>query len=252
MSRYDSGVKLIQLNIERDKHLDRIVSFLEQEQPDIVCLQEVFEHDLTMFAERFGLQKAFAPMVLNQASAGASEEFFLEGVGILSRVPIERVSTGWYFGNGSGILNENTEERDTVYQPLLTVVCSIDGVPVVVGTTHFMKSWHGLPDDYQRERMKRFLPILEEACPDILCGDFNIPRGTELYHILHDRLCDNIPPECMNSIDPTLHRVPGLSLMIDYVWSSPPRVQVSNVRQVCGVSDHCAFVAELIPSSSNR
>ncbi len=92
--------------------------------------------------------------------------------------------------------------------------------------------------------MKKFLPLLTEARPDILCGDFNIPRGTELYHVLADCLYDNIPPEYVSSIDPVLHRVPNLSLMIDYMWSLE-RIRIENVRQVCGVSDHCAFVGEV-------
>jgi endonuclease/exonuclease/phosphatase family metal-dependent hydrolase len=243
-------VKVIQLNIHWDEFLERSVPFLEEEHPDVVCLQEVYERDLIRLAKKFGMQSVFAPMMLN-ASAEGTTAFQRSGVGILSRPPIEVATTRWYFGDGVHIPVHNREDRDTSLQPLLT--CTIDcmGTPIVIGTTHFQKSWHGLPDDYQRERMERFLPVLTEAHPDILCGDFNIPRGTELYQVLHERLCDNVPSEYVNSIDPQLHRVHGLSYMIDYMWSSP-RVRIQDVRQVCGVSDHCAFVGEvqLVPDTA--
>lgn len=236
-------MKLIQLNIERDTHLDLIIPFLEHEQPDIVCLQEVFEYDLELLGEILSMQKAYAPMFIHPRSVG-STEYAVGGVGILSRMPIQEVQVRWYFGDGKNIPIHNEHERDTVHQPLLSCLLDIGGVQVNVSTTHFMKSWDGAPDDYQRERMKRFLPVLEDARPDILCGDFNIPRGTELYTVLCKQFKDNVPFEYVSSIDSKLHRMPGLSFMIDYMWSSS-RVQCTNVQMKSGISDHCALMGEV-------
>lgn len=41
------GMKLISLNIEGHKHIDRQLPFFEIEAPDVLCLQEVFEPDVS-------------------------------------------------------------------------------------------------------------------------------------------------------------------------------------------------------------
>lgn len=39
-------MKLISLNIEGDKHLDKIIKFLEKEKADVFCFSEIFEEDI--------------------------------------------------------------------------------------------------------------------------------------------------------------------------------------------------------------
>jgi len=42
-------LKFASINIECDKHLDGVVSYLKNFQPDVVCFQELFESDVLMF-----------------------------------------------------------------------------------------------------------------------------------------------------------------------------------------------------------
>ena len=41
-------LKLLSLNIERDKHLPKVVVLLKKEKPEVICLQEVQEPDFEM------------------------------------------------------------------------------------------------------------------------------------------------------------------------------------------------------------
>jgi endonuclease/exonuclease/phosphatase family metal-dependent hydrolase len=236
----------LQLNIERDRHLPLVREFIGREEPDVVFLEEVLVSDAHEWAEQFGLHLSFAPMTYTPRTLGArAGELEVEGVAILTRAAPERTVTEWYFGDEHSVPVHVEDDRDSVYQPLLGVAVPYQGTSLMLAVTHYMKSWNGAPDEYQRAHMESFLPALMRLSPDVLCGDFNIPRGTELYHVLREHLRDNVPLGYTNSLDPHLHRVPGLTFMIDYVWSSP-RVEARNVTQVCGVSDHCAFVGEVV------
>lgn len=84
----------------------------------------------------------------------------------------------------------------------------------------------------------------------VIAGDFNIPRGNEMYQKLQTHFRDNIPTEVESTVDPILHYankdISGtLKLVVDYIWSTP-KYKVENVRVVSGVSDHCALACLLM------
>ena len=56
-------LKLVSLNIEKDRHLDRIVPFLSEQMPDVFCAQEVYESSIPVIAEALsGAEYVYAPM----------------------------------------------------------------------------------------------------------------------------------------------------------------------------------------------
>ena len=84
----------------------------------------------------------------------------------------------------------------------------------------------------------------------VLCGDFNIPRRNGAYGKLAARYKDNIPSNVKTTIDYELHRVksegkPKFEVVVDYLWSTP-KYEISGVRIVSGVSDHCGLVCEIM------
>ena len=58
-----SSLKLISLNIEGDKHIPQVLAFFKREQPEIICLQEVFLPDFKMFKKELGMEGAHAIMI---------------------------------------------------------------------------------------------------------------------------------------------------------------------------------------------
>ena len=220
-------MKLVQLNIERDNHLERVLPFLEREQADVICLQEVFEEDLALFHGALGMESVFAPVTRTKRMR-PPHTLATQGVAILTRTqPTSSHSTYYRGGNGAVPRHVDGTVREGAEQ-------------YTVGTTHFMKSWHGAPDDYQRAHLPRLLEALNRYEELVFAGDFNIPRDTELYRVLSEHYCDHVPCTYVSSLDPELHRVPGLRYLIDYIWSTNGHV-VNNVRMTCGVSDHCAL-----------
>jgi endonuclease/exonuclease/phosphatase family metal-dependent hydrolase len=85
----------------------------------------------------------------------------------------------------------------------------------------------------------------------ILCGDFNAPRGREIFSRLAKRWHDNVPLHYVTSIDPKLHRAGPLQLMVDGVFSTTD-YRVRNVVLHQGVSDHCAITADIAATLTGR
>lgn len=236
------ALKLITLNIEKNKHLEKFLPCIEQEQPDVLCLQELLERDVEYIASTLKMHKAFAPYCIHAEDSAIPRE--VQGIGLFSKLSPKTAEARYYFRSEDDYATCDETYRDATAQPLLLVSLEKDDKTYHVGTTHFMKSYHGVPDTYQRARMMLFLECIAHH-PDVLfCGDFNIPRGTELYHVLRERYTDHVPPEYTRSLDPELHRRPDLEYMVDYIWSTPDYV-AENVRMICGLSDHCAIVGEV-------
>ena len=76
----------------------------------------------------------------------------------------------------------------------------------------------------------------------VLCGDFNAPRGGEIFTRLATQSRDNVPSHYVTSIDPKLHRAGPLQLMVDGLFSTDG-YRLSEVVLHNGVSDHCTITA---------
>lgn len=237
-------MKLVSLNIERAKHLDRVLAFLQKEKPDVVCFQEVFQPDLADFARRLGMEHAFAPMVLMGRAQPEEPPFVPFGIGMLSRFPMENVQRQYYDGKEAAASKAFNGTPQAYAHPLLSLRLQTDEERLTLATTHFSWTPDGKPDDAQRKDLQALLKILEGFDDIVLCGDFNAPRGGEIFTELAKRYTDNIPPHYQTSIDGGLHRAGPLQLMIDGLFSTP-QYEVSNVRLQDGVSDHLAIVADI-------
>ena len=247
-----SSIKLVSVNIELDNHLDRVGGFLRQEKPDVVCLQEAYQEHIEDFAKELGMHSAFAPM----SNIGKGERalytmppFFPYGVGILSALPIQDIQTPYYRGTEEDAKTKpfSGNSKDDAH-PLLYVTVQKESKDFTIGTTHFTWSPDGRADDVQRRDIENLLSIVEGIPEFILCGDFNAPRGGEIFDAIAHRYTDNIPAEYTTSIDLELHRdrekMRHKPLMVDGLFTTP-QYECSNVRLVRGVSDHCAIVAEV-------
>jgi hypothetical protein len=77
-----------------------------------------------------------------------------------------------------------------------------------------------------------------------LFGDFNAPRGKEIFSIFTEKLKDNIPLNYETSLDENLHRAGKLTYMVDGCFTTPEYV-ASDVELRFGVSDHAAVLATI-------
>jgi len=232
------------INIERSKHLPQVMSFLARIAADVVCLQELIVDDLFKLSRSLGYaHHAYVPMALHPGD-GLIRPF---GIGILSRIPILRSESIPYAGLGSGrdlvdLSSADSKVRTSRYFVVLATVALADA-RFTIGNTHFPWTPDGSASDDQREACDRLIGLLGER-PVVLCGDFNAPRGGEIFSRLAAHWRDNILVRYTSSIDPNLHRAGPLPLMVDAVFSTD-HYRVRNVAMHEGVSDHCAITADI-------
>jgi len=247
------SLKLVSLNIERYKHLDLVEKFLAARMPDIFCVQEVFEQDLERFSRVLGgASHTFEPMGKRPDEPPPG----VMGIAIFSRLPIKTKRVHYYAGT-PGALRDSIQSDESTYNLLnkMVLVCDIEkeGTAFRIATTHFTWTPDGKADKVQRTDIKNLLEILSGLDEFVLTGDFNAPRGGEIFGMLAEKYRDNIPPEYKTSLNVSLHRA-GKSWpeeladkMVDGMFSTPAYV-VSDVELVSGVSDHCAIVATVSPA----
>ena len=236
-------LSLVSLNMETDKHLGRIIPFLEKIQPDVFNAQELMEKDIPSIEKTLGAKAYFAPVHRH-----TPDWDLVEGMGIFTRHPVLDFQMHQYAGNTGelGVYDgTNTDTKHDSQKYYLSVVTlEKDGVRFKIGTVHFTWSPDGNPNEYQREDLKSLLDVLAKEDEIVFSGDFNAPRGGEIFNAIAERYTDNIPLHYKTSIDGDLHRAGQLMLMVDGLFSTP-NYRLSGVSLECGLSDHCAIIAQV-------
>lgn len=234
------SLTFVSLNVERSRHIHRVLPFLQKEAPDVCCLQEFCESDIQKIEEALNARCIFVPMTVYKSS----EERSVVGIGICSRLSIQHTQSLYYAGSPHILPEYEHPDQDTWRRMLLTVDVLKEGQVFRIGTTHFTWSPNGEVDEVQRKDMQLFLEQLAHVGEIVYMGDFNAPRGGEMFSILASHYKDNVPQEYTTSLDGTFHRAGALPFMVDGVFSTATYA-VHDVRMVCGVSDHCALVGKV-------
>jgi endonuclease/exonuclease/phosphatase family metal-dependent hydrolase len=240
------SLKLVSVNIESHKHLDKVMKLLQAEQPDVVCLQEVFQVDLPFFTEALDMEGHFLSLAdIDHATNYQFDPLGIWGVAILTKLPHTEFQDAYYVRHDD---KESAKIQDfepnSVDRGVIWTTVTKDDQPFTIATTHFTWSEEGSSTELQAQNLKDLLAILQPLPELILCGDFNAPRGKATFQTLADHYTDNIPAQYTSSLDPELHRVGHLQLMVDGLFTTP-HYQTKNVRLATGVSDHQAIVGEV-------
>lgn len=237
------NLKLTSLNIEGDKHLSKVLKFLKREKANVVCLQEVFENNFEIFKSELDMNGEFFPTVnVISETPWAKNTSGLIGVGILTDKSLTpRFREIYYRGERNKVKEYIWRKPNSGGRVVGWVELIKGGIRFKIATTHFTWSDKGLATDLQRRDIKKLLRVLSGLGEFVLCGDFNAPRGDEIWSELSKRYKDNIPPEVQSTIDPKLHRNGALKLVVDGLFSTPEYV-VRGVKVKSGVSDHQAVM----------
>ena len=217
-----SSLKIACLNIESDRHLDRVVPFLKKEEPDIVLLQEVLFKDIPYLEEV--LQMKSVSTVLNLLEWGGVPQN--SGLVTFSTLPIINTHSAYYKGNKDQLLLVyEGEAAETVAEKtsraILVTDIVKDGQQYRLVNTHFTWSPEGQATDEQHQNLKILFQLLSPLSDFILCGDFNAPRGRAIFDAIASRYKDNIPLHVTTTIDKNLHRAGDLQLVIDGFFTTP-------------------------------
>ncbi len=150
--------------------LDQVLAWLEQEQPEVLCLQE------TKVADPLFPQAAFQAIGYSAAISGQKA---YNGVAILSRLPMDDVQIGF-----DALLAEEVEASALAEQKRL-ISALVDGVRVL---NLYVPNGSALGSDKYQYKLKwlgclqRFRAALEsQGDPLCVVGDFNIgPEARDL------------------------------------------------------------------------
>jgi endonuclease/exonuclease/phosphatase family metal-dependent hydrolase len=234
------SIKLLTLNIEADRHLDRVEATIAEHLPDVVCLQEVLESDCARLASAGRYDVKFSLSAHLPKWSGGHRNW---GVAVLSRVPVRDQREYYYSENARiRVVSEPNDVRRVV------VMTEFDhlGQPYRIATTHFTWSPDGHIIELQTADFGRLSRVLS-AYPDYaLCGDFNAPRGREMFDKFIDELglIDHLPASVTSTLDPKFHRAKGLELAVDTIFSTP-QYRVTETRVLEGISDHKGILARI-------
>lgn len=240
-------VKLVSLNIEGSKHLEeRVLPFLNKQNADVITLQEVFRVDVERIKEVTGMEGVFTPMAhITQVNIPIPEHGDIWGVLILTKLPIIGSGSDTYYkyhGKDDLPVFVSTKNIEQMNRVLSWIIVESDGEELTFATTHFTWSAKGETTRLQREAFQNLEEVLDKLPISILTGDFNVPRGREIFTKLSKRYKDNIPQDVVTTIDNVIHKAPEeINLVVDGLFSAKG-IEVSNAQVISGVSDHMAIV----------
>ena len=236
-------LKLLTLNIEQDRHLDRVAQTIATHLPDIVCLQEVFEKDCAKLAAVGGYQVKYAISTLMPEGTAGNTSPRSWGVAVLTRVQLINQTVAYYSDDPRiRIFDAPNDLRRMVVMTEL----QHEGRFYRFGTTHFTWSMAGATTEEQLADFARLKRVLLPYSDYVLCGDFNAPRGGELFARFTDELglIDHLPPNVTTTIDPQFHYAGALELAVDTIFSTP-EYSVTDVQVLEGISDHKGILARV-------
>lgn len=241
-------LRLISHNVDHDKHFPAITAMCEKVSPDAFCALEIYEKDLERFEVFFNSKGHFVPACYMSVPDPEKKmtHCYLRGAAFFSKYPIISFTYTYYFRDEHSLVVKVPGDAIDIAMALCEAVVEKDGVPYKICFTHFSKSplEGGDADDTQRANLQKLFSILDTKGEFVLCGDFNAPRGKEIFSTISERYTDNIPTTCTRSLDPDLHRRPDLELMVDGLFTTPA-FHASDVHFETGVSDHYAIVANI-------
>lgn len=245
------GIRLVSLNVERSAHLPLVEAFFAREEPDVICLQELIGEDVPRLQSALpGYDVYFEPMGIRPDEAPS----LTMGLGIFSRLPMQRLEPRFYVGSKDDPLLVSKGGKAETYNNfrrfVLLVDVESDSVLYRVATTHFTWTPDGKATDEQRRDLEQLFGALDQLGEFVFAGDFNAPRGGEIFSALAERYQDNVPPEYKTSLDPLFHRARLTNprdlddKMVDGFFTTKD-YRAKNVYMHGGVSDHCALIGEV-------
>lgn len=250
-------LRLVSINIEGDKHWDTVLPFLQELNPDVVCIMEVYEEELSKLSQ-FPFQ-SFMPCTKRPFRRDESGEPRVFGSAIVSKYPIASHHTNYYSKVGSELpifINGSSKDKyESYWYGYIAAEVTKDTQTFKVITTHFVWTHDGMPDDYQRAGLQEMKRLLADEGEHVLCGDFNIPRDmNDLSVELVQGYVNAVSLSEATSLDAQFHRVaktPEWSrvqhFVVDYMLTTP-HYQATSEPLVFGISDHAAIVTTITRS----
>jgi endonuclease/exonuclease/phosphatase family metal-dependent hydrolase len=237
----------MQLNIWAGRLEREIKKFVENEQPDIVCLQEAISFDsgdTGMFFTVENIQQsvdlefvAFAP-VFSFSFMGGIAKF---GNCVLSRYPIQKTESIFTHLEYKDNFDFNTDSVNV--RNFINATMDIDGTIYHVVTHHgFHVPDHKEGNEETLRQMSALGDYIDQIDGNIiLTGDFNLAPHSKSLEIINQRL---INQSIKAKLKTTRNQLTHKTEVCDYIFTSND-VQISSFKAADDlISDHKALLME--------
>jgi endonuclease/exonuclease/phosphatase family metal-dependent hydrolase len=246
-----TSIKLISYNIWHGVYLEPMLQFLNEQQPEIVCLQEVGtsglgqkKHPTNLFKE-IQTSLGFEAHYEHMYTADEGDGVYTIGVAIYSKFPILETKSLRYERNTTEVLRISDVDRYHVPRVLLGCLLDIKPKPLWVFTTHFTISPEAKVTQHQLENAQKVAAYLKDFPEYMLCGDLNTPHGSHIFDLLKGEASDVVGPG-KPTLHPKLHRVGHLNLQVDHAFLNSRRITASAAATpLVDGSDHLPLVIQL-------
>ncbi len=240
-------MKLVSLNIYAGHYLDKSIAHLQSINPDVLCLQELHEADVDKLQGELGMPHAIFVPSTNVTDANNKAGFRLGriGLGILSKTELTDQQVDFYYKPNAETPIYVQNDGYCWDRALMSAQVQTAEGPIRVSTTHFTWTHDGSASPQQRKDMAAMIDHISKQNVDVLCGDFNAPRGAEIMTHISSRMEDHMIDGVDTTIDQNLHRVRGIKLVVDNVFSRRGLAKV-DLQIKDGMSDHKALIAEFL------
>lgn len=258
-------IKIVSLNIYKGALLDAVCSFLEQEKPDIVTMQEVFsssDPSLASYFRSFEELKKRLKFKAYDYEAALNEILpegrIPQGNAIFSQFPIS--SRDAVFFNGpflDGYVDDIRDMQNNLNMPHVLQHVVLD---TPAGNVH-LYNLHGtwdLDGDNFSEKRKQMSEAIINAVQDktnvIVAGDTNARPTNQAIKNVEKHLKNIFGSELKSTFNMRRKENPGYATsVVDMIFTSPDIRVVSKSCPDIDISDHLPLVATLeIPKQDNQ
>jgi endonuclease/exonuclease/phosphatase family metal-dependent hydrolase len=242
-------MKLIQLNVWQGRLLNQVVKFLTEQDPDIICLQELTSSDIKVpgFLETNTLQQLLQRLNVTHHSYAARWQYSLMGgtasygLGTISRFPIIEEKVVFTAGEYNADMVYGRDVTNTMANALRTTI-DMDGKTVDVYNHHGYWLPNPNGDATSISSMANLAAWTDQSHgPVIVVGDLNVwPQSPALASL--DQRFRNLTRE--SGAVSTLSQLGKVQLPCDYVFvNDAVRVHNFEVSEQL-VSDHKALILD--------
>ncbi len=238
------------LNIEGNRHLDKVLPFLKKMKPDVICLQELFAVDAPRFEAELRMDGVFFPLCrVEKENKYNISPRGLWGLGLFTKLAHTEMTASHYKGRRDHI--PVFSEPNSNNRVLLTTTVTKSKQRFNIGTTHFTWSGDGQATLEQHRDFTALMKLVQEFDDLVLAGDFNAPRGGQIFSAFEQHFKDRLPKRYDTTIDPDHHYAGPLKLVVDTIFTTSG-YKAKNVKTHGGVSDHQAVSGDISLAASAR
>lgn len=241
-------LKIVSYNIWHGHSLEKVIDFLQREQADIICLQEVATSGQSLKPKQINifqqlkhalqLKGVFEPAFACKSSKG---EWNLGQATFASSLTAHKTIV---YETGDVIVKDIVASQYSVARNVLITTHTLGSYTFKVANTHFTITPNATITPKQLKAAEQLRDSLVNETELILAGDMNSLPGKAAYQLYSSNFTDVTDPKTP-TLHPTIHKVGHLGFHVDYIMYRGTGINhLKTEIPIIDASDHLPVIAE--------